>query len=158
MPKRNRTTTSEAKFQAIPVAAVKADHQRTMRVRILRGPKTSPIQPVGISKAAYAKVNALKAQPSVAGLRCSSSRIGPAAAPIATRSRNVMSERRNVKTSSVRLPRRSDESGMDWDVTPFDPARRQGRRDGTVRYGYSASDCPAGRSEVASASGEISCV
>src|SRR5688500_2409990 len=62
-PNRNRATNSDAKFQAAPVAAVKADHQITMRVRTLRGPNTSPIQPLGISNAAYAQVKALNTQP-----------------------------------------------------------------------------------------------
>ena len=41
-PKRKRVTTSETKFQAQPVAAVKKDHQSTMRMSTLRGPMRSP--------------------------------------------------------------------------------------------------------------------
>src|SRR5215831_5219890 len=51
-PKRNRNASSETKFQASPVAIVKADHHKTMRVRTLRGPIVSPSQPLGISKIA----------------------------------------------------------------------------------------------------------
>ncbi len=50
-----------AKPQAKPVRAVKAIQQRTMRIRILRGPNLSPSQPLGISNSAYAKENAEKA-------------------------------------------------------------------------------------------------
>ena len=51
-PNMKRTTSSETKFQAAPVSMVKADHHRTMRVSTLRGPVTSPSQPLGISNAA----------------------------------------------------------------------------------------------------------
>src|SRR5216117_2707254 len=36
-PKRNRVTSSAPRFQAQPVAAVKADHQTTTRISTLRG-------------------------------------------------------------------------------------------------------------------------
>ena len=51
-PKRNRITRRDAKFQAVPVNAVNADHHNTMRAMTFRGPITSPSQPLGISKAA----------------------------------------------------------------------------------------------------------
>src|SRR5215470_18846366 len=62
-PKRNRNPSKERKFHANPVAIVNADHQRTMRVRTLRGPMVSPSHPLGISKIAYANVNALNTHP-----------------------------------------------------------------------------------------------
>src|SRR5688572_13249083 len=62
-PNRNRTTSSETKFQAAPVSIVNADHQRTMRVSTRRGPVTSPSHPLGISNAAYANVKTLNTQP-----------------------------------------------------------------------------------------------
>src|SRR5262249_52316046 len=62
-PKRNRNASKERKFHANPVAIVNADHQRTMRVRTLRGPMVSPSHPLGISKIAYANVNALNTHP-----------------------------------------------------------------------------------------------
>ncbi len=47
------TMTTPAKVMpARPVRAVNSDHQRTMRMRVRRGPKTSPSQPVGTSKTA----------------------------------------------------------------------------------------------------------
>ena len=49
MPKRNRITTIEVKFQAAPVRAVNADQPRTMRISPLRAPTQSPYQPPGIS-------------------------------------------------------------------------------------------------------------
>ena len=49
-PKRKRAMINEAKFQAKPVAAVKADHHNTIRANTFRGPITSPSQPLGISK------------------------------------------------------------------------------------------------------------
>ena len=51
-PKRKRTASRVRKLVVAPVRAVKADHQRTMRVRILRGPMRSPRIPLGISKRA----------------------------------------------------------------------------------------------------------
>src|SRR5580765_7443772 len=43
-PKRKRVTSSDARFQAQPVAAVKHDHHRTTRISTLRGPILSPSQ------------------------------------------------------------------------------------------------------------------
>jgi hypothetical protein len=60
MPKSQRKVTSDPKPVAAPVAAVMADHQSTMRVRVTRAPKRSASQPLGISKSAYASVKALK--------------------------------------------------------------------------------------------------
>ena len=37
--------------QIDPVSAVKNDHHKTMRMSVLRGPNTSPSQPLGTSKA-----------------------------------------------------------------------------------------------------------
>src|SRR5436190_1908920 len=62
-PNRNRITSSDTRFQAQPVAAVKNDHQNTTRMSTLRGPILSPSQPPGISNRAYAQANAAKAQP-----------------------------------------------------------------------------------------------
>src|SRR5512145_2277342 len=44
-PNMNRAVTSEARFQAYPVAAVKNDHITTTRMRTFRGPIQSPSQP-----------------------------------------------------------------------------------------------------------------
>src|SRR6185503_6784590 len=60
IPKKNRQTTSEARFHAQPVAAVNTDHMTTTRISTLRGPITSPSQPPGISNSAYAQANAEK--------------------------------------------------------------------------------------------------
>ena len=46
-PNSARMATSDETFQAQPVAAVKKDHQRTMRIRTRRGPMRSPSQPPG---------------------------------------------------------------------------------------------------------------
>jgi hypothetical protein len=51
-PKRKRMTRSETSPVARPVAAVRSDHQRTMRASIQRGPKRSMSQPLGTSKSA----------------------------------------------------------------------------------------------------------
>lgn len=51
-PNRNLVTTMELRFHMAPVAAVKTDHQMTMRMRTLRGPIQSPIHPPGTSKRA----------------------------------------------------------------------------------------------------------
>ena len=48
-PNRNRTTSSGTKPLTVPVRMVNADHHPTMRVSISRGPRRSPIVPVGIS-------------------------------------------------------------------------------------------------------------
>src|SRR5271154_6467726 len=80
-PNRNRTASRIRKLVTAPVSAVKADHQRTMRVRILRGPTRSPSIPLGISNSAYASVNAPITHPQWLGLipisRCI---LGPATA------------------------------------------------------------------------------
>ena len=63
MPNRNRTidqacarppsmTPPTAHRRSRPVRAVKNDHQSTMRISTLRGPKTSPSQPLGTSNSA----------------------------------------------------------------------------------------------------------
>ena len=57
-PNRKRETTSDTRFHARPVAAVKMDHMITTRRRTLRGPMMSPSQPPGISNSAYAQANA----------------------------------------------------------------------------------------------------
>src|ERR1043165_2066567 len=51
-PNRKRVTSSDPKFQAQPVAAVKKDHQITTRMSTLRGPILSPSHPPGISNSA----------------------------------------------------------------------------------------------------------
>jgi hypothetical protein len=66
---------------------VKADHQSTIRASTLRGPITSPSQPIGTSNAEYAIVNTLNTQAIWTKLRPSSSRITAPADEIATRSR-----------------------------------------------------------------------
>src|SRR5258706_258461 len=48
-PNKNRVTSSDTRFHAQPVAAVKNDHQSTTRISTLRGPILSPSQPPGIS-------------------------------------------------------------------------------------------------------------
>src|SRR5580704_17309465 len=94
-PKRKRTASRARKLVATPVRAVKADHQRTIRVRILRGPIRSPRIPLGISKSAYAKVNAPITQPQWLGLiaisRCI---LGPATA-MHRRSRYITNTKAN---------------------------------------------------------------
>src|SRR6266849_4950284 len=61
-PKSVRTTSREVSFHTQPVAAVKNDHQITMRIRTRRGPRRSPSQPPGISKSAYAQEKTENAQ------------------------------------------------------------------------------------------------
>ncbi len=51
-PKRNRETTSDARFHAQPVAMVNSDHIDTTRISTRRGPMRSPSQPPGISNSA----------------------------------------------------------------------------------------------------------
>src|SRR3954469_7014574 len=46
-PKKKRVTSTEARFHAQPVAAVKNDHQTPTRISTLRGPILSPSQPPG---------------------------------------------------------------------------------------------------------------
>src|SRR5262249_20539931 len=48
-PNRKRVATRDAKFHAHPVAAVKNDHQMTIRIRTRRAPIRSPRYPPGIS-------------------------------------------------------------------------------------------------------------
>jgi hypothetical protein len=52
IPNSARHTSSETRFQAQPVAAVKSDHSTTTFISTLRGPNRSPIQPAGISNSA----------------------------------------------------------------------------------------------------------
>ena len=58
-PNKKRMAISEPSPEQTPVNAVKSDHHRTTRVRILRDPYLSPILPVGISNNPYANVNAM---------------------------------------------------------------------------------------------------
>jgi len=51
-PNRKRVTHIDQKFHIQPVATVKKLHQTTMRIRTLRAPIQSPIQPPGISNSA----------------------------------------------------------------------------------------------------------
>ena len=85
-PKSARATTSETKFQTQPVAAVKIDHQITMRISTRRGPIRSPSHPPGISKSAYAHENTENAHPICTAVSCRSLRIAGAACEIQTRS------------------------------------------------------------------------
>src|SRR5689334_17406898 len=62
-PKRKRRITIEVRLNAAAVAAVKADHQSTIRKSTDLVPSFSAHFAVGISKRAYAKANALKIQP-----------------------------------------------------------------------------------------------
>ena len=62
-PNSARMTIREVAFQAQPVAAVKRDHQTTIRMSTRRGPMRSPSQPPGISKSAYAHANAASTHP-----------------------------------------------------------------------------------------------
>jgi hypothetical protein len=61
-PKSARVKMSDDGFQTQPVAAVKNDHQMTIRMRTRRGPIRSPSQPPGISNNAYAHANAPSVQ------------------------------------------------------------------------------------------------
>ena len=54
IPNRNRVTTADTKLNAHPVAAVKNDHQTTMRIKTRRAPIRSPRYPPGISNIEYA--------------------------------------------------------------------------------------------------------
>ncbi len=85
-PNRNRVTAIDVKFHIQPVAAVKNDHQSTMRNSTRRGPIQSPIHPPGISKIAYAKANAVKIAPISVFDNPRSLVIAGAACEIATRS------------------------------------------------------------------------
>ncbi len=85
-PKRKRVTHIEVKFHIQPVAAVKNDHQSTMRSRTRRGPIQSPSQPPGISNRAYPKAKAEKISPICSWLNPRSRLISGAAWEIATRS------------------------------------------------------------------------
>src|SRR5258706_7128548 len=51
-PNRKRTASRETNPTLAPVSTVNADQQRTIRVRALRVPITSPHQPLGTSKSA----------------------------------------------------------------------------------------------------------
>ncbi len=51
-PKSARVMTSDEGFQTHPVAAVKNDHQMTIRISTRRGPMRSPSDPPGISNSA----------------------------------------------------------------------------------------------------------
>ena len=51
-PKSARVTMSDDGFHTQPVAAVKNDHQMTIRMRTRRGPIWSPSHPPGISNTA----------------------------------------------------------------------------------------------------------
>ena len=51
-PNSVRVTIKALKLQTHPVAAVKNDHQTTMRIRTRRGPMRSAIHPPGTSKKA----------------------------------------------------------------------------------------------------------
>src|SRR5262245_48956762 len=62
-PKSVRVMRSEVMFQTQPVAAVKIDHQTTIRMSTRRGPSLSPSQPPGTSNSAYAHPNTENAHP-----------------------------------------------------------------------------------------------
>src|SRR5262245_15710950 len=81
--------------------AVNADHHRTILVSTFLGPKTSPSQPLGTSKAAYATLNALNTHPICAGLKLSVWRMSGAAVEMHTRSTYVMIDNANMRRSSV---------------------------------------------------------
>src|SRR5438874_202295 len=94
-PNKNRIGSSIWKLAANPVKVVKADHHSTIRVRTFRGPIRSPIEPLGISNAAYEIAKTPTTQPHHSGpIFRSSCMRGPATA-MQTRSRYVMIESRN---------------------------------------------------------------
>src|SRR5258708_13019828 len=66
-PNRNRIGSSIWKFAANPVKVVKADHQSTIRVKTFLGPMRSPIDPLGISNAAYEIAKTPTTQPHHSG-------------------------------------------------------------------------------------------
>jgi hypothetical protein len=57
-PNRNRTITSDHSPSAMPVKAVNADHQMTIRAMMRREPKRSARWPVGTSNRQYARMKA----------------------------------------------------------------------------------------------------
>jgi hypothetical protein len=77
-------------FQTHPVAAVKNDHQTTIRIRTRRGPMRSASQPPGISNSAYAQPKMENAHPIWMAVRPNSLRIAGAACAIHTRSMYMM--------------------------------------------------------------------
>ena len=85
-PNNVRVTMSDVVFHTQPVAAVKNDHQITIRMRTRRAPMRSPSQPPGTSKNAYAHPNTEKAQPIWIAVKPSSLRIAGAACEMQTRS------------------------------------------------------------------------
>src|SRR4029434_5872704 len=85
-PKSARVTISDGRFQTQAVAAVKKDHQTTIRISTLRAPQRSPIQPPGISNSAQAQGKAKKAQPICAVESPRSRLIAGAACEMQTRS------------------------------------------------------------------------
>src|SRR6476619_2668377 len=89
-PNAKRTASSEKKLETTPVRLVNTDHHATMRVSTLRAPIRSAIAPLGISNAAYDKVNSPTTQPHCSGLRFNSACIRGPATEMQTRSRYVM--------------------------------------------------------------------
>jgi hypothetical protein len=85
-PNNVRVTSSEGKLHTQPVAAVKNDHQTTIRVSTRRGPKRSASQPPGISKRAYAQPNTENAHAICTLLRPRSLEMSGAACEMHTRS------------------------------------------------------------------------
>jgi hypothetical protein len=68
-PNKKRNVTRLQNPPAAPVSAVKPDHHTTIRVMTLRGPRRSPIAPVGISNRPYASTNAPRTHPHWLGVR-----------------------------------------------------------------------------------------
>src|ERR1039458_5559265 len=102
VPNKKRVATREAWLQAHPVAAVKNDHHRTMRVRTRRGPIQSPRKPPGISNNAYPRLKAVKAHPIWMAVRPRSWRMAGAAKEMETRSRYVITARETAKATTDR--------------------------------------------------------
>src|ERR1017187_8801993 len=98
-PNRKRAVSREARFQAVAVAAVKADHSSTITVRTRRGPKRSPSHPEGTWKRAYPHTKALKIQPIAKGPIPRSFRIAGAKTLSAARSKQrVKPRQKNIPT------------------------------------------------------------
>src|SRR5262249_1460540 len=102
--------------------------------RTFRGPMISPSHPLGISKMAYASVNALKIHPIWTAVRCKSSRMEVAAVAIQTLSRYVITDKANANRSNVKRARDGTMSGVYYGV---------GDRPEVKRPPRSASPCGA---------------
>src|SRR5579872_3917639 len=98
-PKSVSVTMSEVALHVEPIAAVKNDHHRTMRISTRRGPMRSPSRPPGISNRAYANTKADSAQLICTFDRWRSRWIDGAACEMPTRSRYWMTARSMAKAT-----------------------------------------------------------